>query len=301
MDFCYRNQMTDTSFRSGWVAIVGKPNTGKSTFLNRILGEKLSITSAKPQTTRYAIKGILNREDAQIIFIDTPGFLKPRYEMQSRMLDIVHDSFKDVDLVLFITDVTDFPTDYDNEVLQLLSKSSAHQIAVFNKIDLKPDVDREALLSQLPSRIEESHFVSCTTGENMDVLMESILRYIPFHDPYYEQDQLSDLPVRFFAAEVIREAIFHLYQQEVPYSTAVIIERFHEYPDQVVVEAQIWVDRQSQKVIVIGRKGAGLKRIREYAQAQLSEFLGVDVRVQLWVKVVPNWRKKKSNLREIGF
>lgn len=109
MDFCYRNQMTDTSFRSGWVAIVGKPNTGKSTFLNRILGEKLSITSAKPQTTRYAIKGILNREDAQIIFIDTPGFLKPRYEMQSRMLDIVHDSFKDVDLVLFITDVTDFP------------------------------------------------------------------------------------------------------------------------------------------------------------------------------------------------
>ena len=293
--------MTDTSFRSGWVAIIGKPNTGKSTFLNRILGEKLSITSAKPQTTRYAIKGILNREDAQIIFIDTPGFLKPRYEMQSRMLDIVHDSFKDVDLVLFITDVTDFPTDYDNEVLHMLAKSSAHQIAVFNKIDLNPDLDREVLIGQLPSRIEESHFVSCTTGENVDELMQSILKYIPFHDPYYEQDQLSDLPVRFFASEVIREAIFHHYQQEIPYSAAVIIERFHEYPDQVVIEAQIWLDRPSQKVIVIGKKGEGLRRIREYAQVQLSEFLGLPVRVQLWVKVVPNWRKKKSNLREIGF
>ncbi|MGI6198244.1 MAG: GTPase Era [Candidatus Cloacimonadaceae bacterium] len=293
--------MTDTSFRSGWVAIIGKPNTGKSTFLNRILGEKLSITSAKPQTTRYAIKGILNRDDAQIIFIDTPGFLKPRYEMQSRMLDIVHDSFKDVDLVLFITDVTDFPTDYDNEVLQLLAKSSAHQIAVFNKIDLKPEVDREELIKLLPDRIEESHFVSCTTGENVDALMQSILKYIPFHDPYYEQDQLSDLPVRFFASEVIREAIFHLFQQEIPYSAAVIIERYREHPEQVVIEAQIWLDRHSQKVIVIGKKGEGLRKIREYAQAQLSEFLGVPVRVQLWVKVVPNWRKKKSNLKEIGF
>lgn len=293
--------MTDTSFRSGWVAIIGKPNTGKSTFLNRILGEKLSITSAKPQTTRYAIKGILNREDAQIIFIDTPGFLKPRYEMQSRMLDIVHDSFKDVDLVLFITDVTDFPTDYDNEVLQLLSKSAAHQIAVFNKIDLKPDVNRAQLIKLLPSRIEESYFVSCATGENIDELMQSILKFIPFHDPYYEQDQLSDLPVRFFASEVIREAIFHLFQQEIPYSAAVIIERFHEQPEQVVIEAQIWLDRHSQKVIVIGKKGEGLRKIREYAQAQLSEFLGLPVRVQLWVKVVPNWRKKKSNLKEIGF
>ena len=293
--------MTDTSFRSGWVAIIGKPNTGKSTFLNRILGEKLSITSAKPQTTRYAIKGILNRADAQIIFIDTPGFLKPRYEMQSRMLDIVHDSFKDVDLVLFITDVTDFPTDYDNEVLQLLSKSAAHQIAVFNKIDLKPDVDREELVKLLPSRIEESHFVSCTTGENIDELLQSILKFIPFHDPYYEQDQLSDLPVRFFASEVIREAIFHLFQQEIPYSAAVIIERYREQPDQVVIEAQIWLDRHSQKVIVIGKKGEGLRKIREYAQAQLSEFLELPVRVQLWVKVVPNWRKKKSSLREIGF
>lgn len=293
--------MIDTSFRSGWVAIIGKPNTGKSTFLNMILGEKLSITSAKPQTTRYAIKGILNREDAQIIFIDTPGFLKPRYEMQSRMLDIVHDSFKDVDLVLFITDVTDFPTEYDTEVLHLLSKSPAHQIAIFNKLDLKPDIDRASLIQQLPDRMEESHFVSSQTGENIDALMQSILKYIPFHDPYYEQDQLSDLPLRFFASEVIREAIFHLYKQEIPYSSAVIIEGFHEQPHQVVIEAQIWLDRHSQKLIIIGKKGEGLKQIREYAQAQLSEFLELPVRVQLWVKVVPNWRKKKSNLKEIGF
>ncbi len=293
--------MTNPSFRSGWVAIIGRPNTGKSTLLNRILGEKLSITSPKPQTTRYAIKGILNQEDAQIIFIDTPGFLKPRYEMQSRMLDIVHDSFKDVDLLLFITDITDFPTEYDSEVLQLLQKSGAHQIAVFNKIDLKRDVDRNALIQALPAKIEEAHFVSCNTGENIDLLMQSILQHMPFHDPYYEEDQLSDLPLRFFASEVIREGIFHLYQKEIPYSAAVIIEGFHEHPNQVVVEAQIWLERQSQKLILIGKKGEGLKKIREYAQEQLRVFLDMPVRVQLWVKVVPNWRKKRSNLREIGF
>lgn len=289
------------SFRSGFVAIIGRPNTGKSTFLNRVLGEKLSITSPKPQTTRYAIKGILNRSDAQVVFIDTPGFLKPRYEMQERMLKIWSDAFKDVDLVLFITDLRDYPTDYDREVLDILAKSRTRQIAVFNKLDLRPEIDREALKATLPPTIDEVHFISSITGENLDALMNSILSFIPYHDPYYDEEQLSDLPMRFFATEVIREGIFHLYEQEIPYSTAVIMEKYTENPDGVVVEAQIWLERQSQKLIVIGRKGEGLKKIREYAEAQLTQFVGQPVRVHLWVKIVPNWRKKNSNLRELGF
>jgi len=291
----------DSSFRSGFVAIIGRPNTGKSTFLNRVLGEKLSITSPKPQTTRYAIKGILNRPDLQIVFIDTPGFLKPRYEMQTRMLKIWSDAFKNVDLVLFITDLKDFPTEYDHEVLEILNKSRAHQIAVFNKLDLRPEIDREALKALLPASVDEAHFISSVTGENLDALMQSIINFVPYHDPYYEADQLSDLPTRFFATEVIREGIFHIFEQEIPYSTAVVIEKYTELPAEVVVEAQIWLERQSQKLIVVGRKGDGLRKIREYAEAQLSAFLDQPVRVHLWVKIVPNWRKKNSSLRELGF
>ncbi|NLO12434.1 MAG: GTPase Era [Candidatus Cloacimonetes bacterium] len=295
------NPEANEAFRSGFVAIAGRPNTGKSTFMNRVLGERLSITSPKPQTTRYAVKGILNTPSQQIIFVDTPGFLKPRYEMQERMLKIFSDALRDVDLLLFFTDIKDFPTQYDLQVLEHFSTLSCHQIAVFNKLDESPDVDRAALMETLPASIEESHFISSLTGENIPPLMEAINRYIPFHEPFYDQEQLSDLPMRFFATEVIREAIFHLYEQEIPYSTAVIIEAYREHPDEVIVEAQIWVEKGSQKVIIIGKKGEGLRKIREYSNQRLQEFLGMPVRVHLWVKVIPNWRKKRINLRELGF
>jgi len=203
--------------------------------------------------------------------------------------------------VLFITDLKDFPTEYDHEVLEILNKSRAHQIAVFNKLDLRPEIDREALKALLPASVDEAHFISSVTGENLDALMQSIINFVPYHDPYYEADQLSDLPTRFFATEVIREGIFHIFEQEIPYSTAVVIEKYTELPDEVVVEAQIWLERQSQKLIVVGRKGDGLRKIREYAEAQLSAFLDQPVRVHLWVKIVPNWRKKNSSLRELGF
>lgn len=289
------------SFRSGFVVIAGRPNTGKSTFLNRILGEKLSITSPKPQTTRYAIKGILNREDAQVIFIDTPGFLRPRYEMQERMLRLWSDALKDVDLLLFFTDLKDFPTDYDRQVLEIISRQKVHQLAIFNKLDRYPRLDEDVLKNTLPQSIEEVHVISSLTGENIDSLMEGILKRVPYHEPYYDEDQLSDLPMRFFATEVIREAIFHLFEQEIPYSAAVIIESFQEQPGKTIVEAQVWLEKHSQKVILIGKKGSGLQKIREYSEAQLAEFLGTEVQVHLWVKVVPNWRKKKTNLRELGF
>jgi GTPase len=288
-------------FRSGFVTVLGKPNTGKSTLINRILGEKISITSPKPQTTRYAIKGILNSEDHQVIFIDTPGFLKPRYELQERMQRIWADSFRDVDLIIFMSDIINFPTDYDLEVLELLKGVKTQQIAVFNKIDLKGDLPRQALLARLPDSIWETHFISARTGENVPELVSALLRLIPYHEPYYDPDQLSDLPMRFFAQEVIREGIFHLFGQEIPYATAVLVENYTEEEDKTVIDAVIWLERQSQKPIVIGKKGANLAKIRKYAEKQLSDWLGLPVQVHLWVKINPKWRKKSTALKELGF
>ena len=293
--------MLRADFRSGFAAIVGKPNTGKSTLMNRILGERISITSPKPQTTRYAIKGILNREDCQIVFIDTPGFLKPRYELQQRMQKIWTDAFTDVDLILFITDVTNFPTDYDLQVLERLKSERSQQLAVFNKLDLRRDLARESLMAQLPASVSETHFISALTGKGLQALLKSVVSHIPYHEPYYQDDQLSDLPMRFFAQEVIREGIFHLLQQEIPYATAVLVESYKAGESDSVIDAVIWLERHSQKVILIGKRGENLAKIRSYAEKRLSEWLECRVLVHLWVKLKPGWRKSPGALKEIGF
>lgn len=288
-------------FKSGFVAIIGKPNTGKSTLMNRILGEKLSITSSKPQTTRYAIKGILNDPARQIVFIDTPGFLKPRYEMQSRMLKIWSDAFKDVDVIVFMTDIAKFPTDYDLEVLTILKAIKNPQIAVFNKIDSNRVYDEEALKARLPQSINECIFISALRGDAVDELISLIDKYLPYHEPYYSEDDLSDLPMRFFAQETIREGIFRQFEEEIPYATAVLIERYQELEGKTIIDAVIWIERQSQKLILIGKKGESLAKIREYAERELSRFTGTPVQIHLWVKINPNWRKKNNSLKELGF
>jgi GTP-binding protein Era len=293
--------MISDTFKSGFVAIIGKPNTGKSTLINRIIGENLSITSPKPQTTRYSIKGILNRPDCQLIFIDTPGYLKPRYELQHRMQKIWQDAFKDVDLVVYVADLTSFPTDYDLEVMEHLRRVRTPQLAVFNKLDKLPAPDRDQFSKQLPDSMERHFFVSALTGDGIDELVESILQYIPYHEPYYQEDQLSDLPMRFFAQEIIREGIFKFFEQEIPYSAAVLVERYTEESDRVVIDAVIWLERQSQKPILIGKNGAKLKQIREYGEKQLSAWLEQPVQIHLWVKINPKWRKKNTALRELGF
>jgi GTPase len=290
-----------TDFKSGFVCIIGRPNTGKSTLMNRILGEKLSITSAKPQTTRYAIKGIWNTTQHQIIFIDTPGYLKPRYEMQERMSRLINDSFRDVDLLIFMTQIQSFPTDYDLQVLDLIKNVRSPILAVFNKTDLVEEYDAESLKAQMPASVEKCLFVSAKTGAQIPELMDTIRHYMPYHEPYYDEDQLSDLPLRFFAKEVIREAIFHFFEEEIPYATAVLIERFHEGADKIVIDAVIWIEKNSQKPIIIGKGGSNLKRIREYAEAQLSEFMQFPVQIHLFVKLNENWRKKPLALKELGF
>ncbi len=294
--------MSDTvNFKSGFVAIIGKPNTGKSTLLNRILGEKISIVSPKPQTTRYAIKGIWNTAEQQIIFIDTPGYLKPRYELQEKMLNIWNNTLKDVDLILFLTQINGFPTDFDREVLNRLKTMKNPQLAVFNKLDINPKVNRNELTQYLPPSINNTFFVSAKTGENIPELLEAIKYYIPYHQPYYEEDMLSDLPMRFFAQEIIREAIFHFFTEEIPYSSAVLIEQFKEFPDKVIINAVIWLERESQKPILIGKNGSSLKKIREYAERELSLLVQLPAQVHLFVKIKPKWRKKQSALKELGF
>lgn len=288
-------------FKSGFVAIIGKPNTGKSTLMNLILGEKVSITSAKPQTTRYAIKGIWNTDNHQVIFVDTPGYLRPRYEMQEKMMRIWSDAFKDVDLIIFMAQLGGFPSEFDTEVLDKLKHIKNPQIAVFNKVDLYPEVNMDDLVKQLPASISDTIVVSAKRGDNIPELIELIKKYVPFHEPYYDEDQLSDLPMRFFAKEIIREAIFHQFDQEIPYATAVIIERYTENTDKVVVDAVIWLERQSQKPIIIGKKGENLRRIREYAERELSNFIQMDAQIHLWIKINPNWRKKANALKELGF
>jgi GTP-binding protein Era len=293
--------MISSDFRSGFVAIIGKPNTGKSTLMNHILGEKLSITSPKPQTTRYAIKGIWNTDRHQIIFIDTPGYLKPRYEMQQRMSKLISDAYKDVDLIVFVTQIAGFPSEYDLELLGQIKHLKNPQVAVFNKTDLSPGYDPQILCKHLPASIDKSLFVSTKTGENIAELLDSIRSYIPYHDPYYDEDQLSDLPVRFFAKEVIREAIFHIFAEEIPYATAVLVERYTDGPEKDVIDAVIWIERESQKPILIGKGGKNLQKIREYAEAQLSEFLQHQIEIHLFVKINPHWRKKNTALKELGF
>ena len=293
--------MDQANFKSGFIAIIGKPNAGKSTLMNRLLGEALSITSPKPQTTRYAVKGILNHENYQIVFIDTPGYLKPRYEMQERMSRILLDSLQGVDLVLFITEMKSFPTDYDLELLEVLMRQRAPVLAIFNKSDLAGDTKAEALKAQLPEKVNESIFISAVTGENLDRLLERILHYLPYHPPFYDEDQLSDLPLRFFAQEIIREAIFHQFEEEIPYASAVLIDRFKEERELAIIEATIWVERKSQKPILIGQGGKNIRGIREYAEAKISEFMQFPARLHLYVKVKDKWRKDARALRELGF
>jgi len=287
-------------FRCGYVVIAGKPNVGKSTLMNRLVGEKLSITSDKPQTTRLSIKGIFNDSDRQIIFLDTPGFLKPRYEMQHRMLKQLTHTFKDADAVIFLTDKSSFPTDYDNELITMLMTIKRPHIAIINKSDLHGKQSEDEIRARLQPDFEEILFVSALNGDNIDLIIPAITKFLPFGPPFYETDQLSDLPVRFFAQEIIREGVFRQFSQEVPYATAILIDKYTELSDKIEIQATIWIERDSQKPIIIGKNGTGLQKIREYAEKQLASFNQQYTEVHLWVKVNKNWRKNPSALKQIG-
>ena len=296
--------MTDKTFRSGFVSIIGRPNVGKSTLLNRILGEKIVITSDKPQTTRNRIKGIHNIPGGQIVFIDTPGIHRATSLLNRYMVDEAQASIREVDLVLFLTEADSAEQRREAQILELLAAASSPVILVLNKIDL---VAKETLLERISAfsalfPFREIVPVSALSGDGVERLVECVAKYLPEGPLYFPDDILTDLPERFIVAEIIREKVFRLTHDEIPYSTAIEIESFKERPDGLVaIAAAINVERDSQKGIIIGKKGAMLKKIGTEARREIEQFLDTRVFLELFVKVRRDWSEDRLALKEMGY
>jgi len=287
--------------RAGFVSIFGKPNAGKSTLLNALLGEKLAITSPKVQTTRHRIKGILTSPEYQVIFSDTPGVIQPKYKLQEKMMQAVRSSLEDADLGMFLFAADDNPEEADAIFSSLSLK--APSIVVINKTDaIKPSV-----LTSVRSFFEGKPYakeiveVSALHQHNLDQLLNTILKYLPEGEPFFEGDDISDLPTRFFVAEMIREKIFQLYQQEIPYETTVLVGAFEEKTTLTKIVADIIVQRESQKAIILGEGGKMIKQVGSQARKDIEAFIGRKVFLELFVKVRPKWRDNELFLKEYGY
>ncbi|MCU0342042.1 MAG: GTPase Era [Spirosomaceae bacterium] len=291
--------------RAGFVSIVGKPNVGKSTLMNVLVGEKLSIITSKAQTTRHRIMGILNGthqdQEFQLIYSDTPGIIKPLYKLHESMMEFVHGSLEDADVVLFVTDI--FEKHDEQDVLEKLSKTEGALIVVINKTDLATEEQVQEKIAFWKEKLFAAAIVPISALNNVgvDTLFGHIMDYLPLHPPYFPKDELTDKPERFFAAEMIREKIFLNYKKEVPYSTEVLIEEFKEKKDMIVIRAVILVERSSQRGIIIGDKGAMLKKIGTAARVDMEQFFGKKVFLEQYVKVEPEWRNKIQKLKQFGY
>lgn len=290
----------NSSHKAGFVTIIGKPNVGKSTLMNQMVGERLSIITSKAQTTRHRIMGILSGENFQIIYSDTPGIIKPEYELQQAMMHFVHTSLEDADVVLLVTDIYDT---YDEKLAENLKHINAPLILVLNKIDQSKGTQAEDKMTFWKEQVKADAYlmVSALEGININEVFNEIVRLLPEHPPYFPKDQLTDKPERFFAAEIIREKIFMNYKKEVPYSTEVEIEEFKEDEKIIRMRALIYVERKSQKGIIIGKAGEALKKVGIQAREELEKFFGKQVYLETFVKVADNWRKKSGSLRGFGY
>lgn len=290
--------------RAGYVAVVGKPNVGKSTLMNAFLGEKVAIVTPKPQTTRQNQLGILTRPDAQVIFVDTPGIHLPRTKLGEYMVGTAREALRDADVILFIVDVSELPDAADRTIADLLKRSKAPVILALNKVDLLSagQAEQHARFYQELLPQAEPMLISATTGHNREALLERIIQLLPRGPRYYPADQLTDMQLRDNAAEIIREQVLLLYDQEVPHSVAVQVDQFKERSaDLTYIAATIYVERESQKKILIGSGGAALKEVGRRAREQLEAILGTRVYLELWVKVLKNWRKDEKALRRLGY
>lgn len=296
------------AIKSGFVSIIGKPNAGKSTLMNSLIGEKLSIITSKPQTTRKSILGILSSEDYQIIFMDTPGILKPEYLLQEKMLDFVSSSAKDADIILVLIDVNFDPTGTktldDEKVKEILSYKKIRKILVVNKIDISEQAIVEKLINKASElkTFEKIIPVAASKSINTATVLESIIELLPEHPKYYPDDQLSDENERFFVSEIIREKIFEQFKDEVPFSTEVIIEEFKERENSKdYILASIIVERDSQKPIILGAKGSSIKKLGQAARASIEGFLQRKIYLELFVKVKDKWRSDPNMLKSFGY
>ena len=288
--------------KSGFVNIIGNPNVGKSTFLNAVVGEELAITTPKAQTTRHRILGIVNDDDYQVIFSDTPGIINPAYELQESMMDFVKESFEDADILLYMVEAGE--KDLKNEAFfDKINNAQVPVLLLINKVDT---TDQEALLKMLEhwqSKVPKAEIfpISALHKFGIDQVLQRILELLPESPPYFSKDQLTDKTERFIVNEKIREKILKHYKKEVPYSVEVETEEFIEQDNKIRIRSIIFVERDSQKGIIIGHKGAGLKRIGTEARKDLEKFFKKNIYLELYVKVNKDWRKKSEQLRRFGY
>ncbi len=294
--------MTETH-KAGFVNIVGNPNVGKSTLMNDLVGEHISIITSKAQTTRHRIMGIVNTDDYQIVFSDTPGVLSPKYKLQESMLGFSEGALTDADILLYVTDVIEDPLK-NSEFLAKVAKEKIPVLLVINKIDL---LNGQNALDDIVARwrgiLPNAEIFPTSAKEHFNVtnLMARIVELLPVSAPYFGKDALTDKPARFFVTEIIREKILLNYDKEVPYSTEVIVEKFDEKEGAIHIMAVIYVERDSQKGILIGRQGSMLKKVGTAARKDIETFFGKRVYLELFVKVEPNWRNRENKLRSFGY
>ncbi|HHT23580.1 MAG TPA: GTPase Era [Bacteroidales bacterium] len=288
--------------KSGFVNIVGNPNVGKSTLMNALVGERISIITSKAQTTRHRILGIVNGDDFQIVYSDTPGVLKPNYRLQESMLSFSRSALADADILLYVTDVVD-NHEKNKEFIEKVNENSAALILIINKIDLINQEKLEELVSKWQTILPKAEIfpISATEKFNIEPLFKRILELLPESPPFFEKDQLTDKPARFFVTEIIREKILLNYEKEIPYSVEVEVEQFKEEESLIRINALIYVERNSQKGILIGKGGKSLKKVGIEARKDIEAFFEKKVFLELFVKVEKDWRNKDIKLRSFGY
>lgn len=291
-----------TEHRAGFVNIIGNPNVGKSTLMNALVGEKLSIVTAKAQTTRHRIMGIVNTDDYQIVYSDTPGMLKPNYRLQEDMMKFVDAAIGDADIILYVTDVVE-KADKNGEYIQKLQRVECPVVVAINKIDISDQPKVLQLMSYWQELLPDALVIPVSAKErfNLDSVLNAIVSKLPVSPPWFDKDQFTDRNLRFFASEIIREKILENYSQEIPYSCEVAVESFKEGKDRYEISAVIFVMRDSQKGIIIGKAGSALKKTGTEARIEMEDFFQKKVFLQLFVKVDSDWRENRRELRKFGY
>ncbi len=292
----------DSQHRSGFVNIVGNPNVGKSTLMNLLVGERVSIITSKAQTTRHRIMGIVNTPEMQIVYSDTPGVLRPNYKLQQSMLEFSESALGDADVLLYVTDTVESP-DKNDEFLARVRSVECPVLLVINKLDLSNQQELERLVDYWHAELPQAEIVpiSALNRFNVEPLRRRIESLIPLSPPYFDKDALTDRPARFFVTEIIREKILLYYQKEIPYATEVVVEEFKEEAGRISIRALIIVERESQKGIIIGPKGIALKRVGTSARKDMERFFEKKIFIELFVKVEKDWRNRDNMLRRYGY
>lgn len=288
--------------KSGFVNIIGSPNVGKSTLMNVLVGERLSIITSKAQTTRHRIMGIVNGEDFQIVYSDTPGVLKPNYKLQESMMEFVNTALQDADIILFVTDIYE-DIKIEEKVLQKIKNTSAHVLLLVNKIDLSTQDKLEEKVQYWKNEVPKAEVIPVSALEKFNVtyVFDRILALLPESPGFYDKDQLTDKPERFFVSEIIREKILTNYKKEIPYSVEVVVEAFKNEEKIIKIRAEIMVVRDSQKGIIIGHQGKALKKVGTEARKEMEEFFQKQVFLELFVKVNKDWRDSDTQLKRFGY